>query len=141
MDFFTGFDQTYDNGFYSDDIEVNDCNTDYSNDNFDITNDLQLVNDYDNTGFDYIVYRNGNALQLLNYNDPLLHSHEYHSGWFSLDENCPECREIINDIENGNNQWGRKLVHVDSYFRDDGTFVKGHFRTAPDSTESNNFSK
>jgi hypothetical protein len=34
----------------------------------------------------------------------------------------------------------RDIVYVDSYFRDDGTYVEGHIRTAPDDTITNNFS-
>ena len=34
----------------------------------------------------------------------------------------------------------RSLVNVDGYYRDDGTYVRGHNRTSPDEHEWNNFS-
>ena len=34
----------------------------------------------------------------------------------------------------------RPLVGVDGYYRDDGTYVRGHNRTHPDCIEANNFS-
>ena len=34
----------------------------------------------------------------------------------------------------------RPLVEVDGYYRDDGTYVRGHNRTHPDCIEANNFS-
>ena len=34
----------------------------------------------------------------------------------------------------------RSLVNVDGYYRDDGTYVRGHNRTQPDEHEWNNFS-
>lgn len=142
MDFATGFDYAYGDGYYADDLGANDYSDAYT-DSYDYGagNELALLPDVHSAGYDYYVVQDSNALQLLDYPDPLIHSHEYHSGLFSLDGNCRECNEIIDDIESGNNQWGRRLVHVNPYFRDDGTFVEGHFRTAPDGIEENNFSK
>ena len=34
----------------------------------------------------------------------------------------------------------KPLVDVDGYYRQDGTYVRGHNRTWPDCTEANNFS-
>ena len=34
----------------------------------------------------------------------------------------------------------RPLVNVDGYYRDNGTYVRGHNRTHPDCIEANNFS-
>lgn len=141
MDFATGFDYAYGDGYYGDDVDTNDyydAYADYYTDSGDMSALPAVI---DNAPYDYFVVHESNALQLLNYQDPLIHSHEYHSGLFRLDANCPECNEIINEIESGNNQWGRELVHVNPYFRDGGTFVEGHFRTAPDGIEANNFSK
>lgn len=71
---------------------------------------------------DYASVDNGNAHCLLCEADPLMHAHHYH------------CHPLLFGED------GRPLVHVNGYFRDDGTYVEEHFRTAPDGNPFNNFS-
>ena len=67
----------------------------------------------------------GNAHDLLAMQNPLAHASEYHCNPF--------------DITNGEGV-NHELVYVDGYLRDDGTYVRIHFRTAPDGIEENNIS-
>lgn len=79
----------------------------------------------------YVCYANdyfniiGNVHDLLAMQNPLSHANEF------------QCNPF--DITNGEGV-NPELVYVDGYFRDDGTYVRSHFRTAPDGIEENNIS-
>ena len=66
----------------------------------------------------------GNINEILSHHDPLLHSANYH------------CHPFYFHIPGVNPH----LVHVQGYFRSDGTFVHDHLRTMPDGIEENNIS-
>lgn len=95
--------------------------------------DHLLTADYGNDAYGYEDYHpmleqdggladHCNINCLLCQNDPLAHAHCYHCHPFLLGDD------------------GRPLVHVDGYYRSDGTYVQEHYRTAPDGDLTNNFS-
>lgn len=67
----------------------------------------------------------GNFDTIMHHIDPLAHAHDYHCHHFELTHDHP-----INP----------HLIHIDGYFRHDGTYVNGHVRTMPDGIEENNIS-
>lgn len=84
-------------------------------------------------GDDYLSFE-GNSHDILNYNDPLAHSHEYLCNPFDITGkhiHVPGCGHMSANPD---------LVHVDGYTRADGTYVEEHWRTAPDGDPTNNFS-
>lgn len=70
-------------------------------------------------------YDVGNAHEMINYSDPLIHSGEYH---------CAPLHLHAVDLAN------QPLVHVDGYVKDDGTYVHEHLRTAPNGIKEDNIS-
>lgn len=66
----------------------------------------------------------GNFNEILNHHDPLAHSGDYHCHHFFLH----------------NPSINPHYVHVNGYFRGDGTYVQDHLRTMPDGIEENNIS-
>lgn len=86
--------------------------------------------DENNHGLIYIDNGNmhydvGNANEMMNCSDPLIHSSKYH---------CAPLR--LHDLDFSN----PPLVHVDGYVKDDGTYVQEHFRTAPNGIKEDNLS-
>lgn len=157
MSCFDHFDSSFGDGYYAgtyDDGGCNDSVTDNSDhvlvtSGEDMHNDSGIVHYHDDyhypaemdnmhmygdTGY---LDMQGNAHEIMNYRDPLLHSAEYRCNPFDVTggsehQHYPGC----------GHQWhNHKRVHVDGYVRDDGTYVEEHWRTAPDGDFSNNISK
>ena len=72
-----------------------------------------------------------NANELLGYDDPLIHAHNYHCNHLHLDHGY-----IVHGMIDNHHD----LVHVNGYFKEDGTYVSPHVRTAPDGILENNLS-
>lgn len=70
-------------------------------------------------------YDVGNAHEIINYSDPLIHSSEYH---------CAPLHLHAVDLSS------QPLVHVDGYVKGDGTYVHDYLRTAPNGIKEDNLS-
>lgn len=93
----------------------------------------------------------GNLHLVLGHDDPLLHASEYRCSSFDITGGNGNIHEPDLNIHQPAlphhapdhhvlKPLNPELVHVDGYFRDDGTYVQEHYRTAPDGIKENNLS-
>lgn len=76
--------------------------------------------------------------QCMAHSDPLVHAHAYRFEPYTVSCDDPCLVDTDGDGRPDATCWGTPVVEVDGYVREDGTYVRGHYRTMPDNMTANN---